>query len=327
MTPSLLPWQHGQWQPIGAAIVRQRIPHALLLIGAQGIGKRHFLAVLAQALLCHQPLTSGLPCGNCQSCRLVQAGTHPDAFRLERAPDSKVLKVDDLRDFNRKVFLTPQLGMGLVGIIDPVDHLNRSAANALLKSLEEPPAGAHILLIGERWHSLPATLRSRCLTLRFSSPDAEQVRTWLSQQPATSNSQSLRNRYLPQVERGREWASALANVCTGQQDPIQLAERWQKLDETLPELLEWLYSWTSDLIKIKTDVSKAFLAHPATLAELQATAARLPARSLHKLAGLGIETRKLLESQAKPQMLLEYLLASWYQTSTRTLSAPGRAVK
>lgn len=312
---------------MGEAIVQRRLPHALLLIGAQGAGKRHFSAVLAQALLCHQPLTSGLPCGLCQSCRLAQAGTHPDAFRLEKAPDSKVLKVDDLREFNRKVFLTSQLGRGLVGTIDPVDHLNRSAANALLKSLEEPPAGAHILLVGERWHSLPATLRSRCLTLRFSSPDAEQVRRWLSDQPATANIQSLRSRYLPEAERTREWASALASVCAGQLDPLQLAERWQKLDEALPELLGWLFSWNSDLIKIKTGVPKTFLANPAALSELQATAARLSARSLHRLAGLGIETRKLLESQAKPQMLLEYLLASWYQTSTRTSSASGSAAK
>ena len=97
-----------------------------------------------------------------------------------------------------------------------------------------------------------------------SNPDAEQVRDWLSTQPAAAELQSLRDHYLPDAERSREWATAAAGVCAGKLDPIQLAERWQKPGETLPELLEWWFHWTGDLIKIKTN-AKAFLVDPAAL--------------------------------------------------------------
>jgi DNA polymerase-3 subunit delta' len=275
--------------------------------------------MLAQSLLCTSTDSTGLCCGQCQSCLLVQAGTHPDLFRLEKEEGSKVVKVDDLREFNRKIFLTPQLERGNVGIIDPVDDLNRSSANALLKSLEEPPHGSHILLVGERWMSLSATLRSRCLTVRFPlPPDSAVVRQWLANAPAdTAILKRMRERYQPDTTKQQDWLLALTAVCLGKEDPILLAERWQKLGEELPDLLDWMYGCVVYLLKLKTQSLEAQKTEPNSVSEKShATLTnRLSTSSLLNLAKLTIETRRLLDSQAKPQMLLENMLASWYQGS------------
>lgn len=319
-----LPWQDAQWQAVSAALKQQRLAHALLLVGPRGIGKRHFTSILAQALLCRHPADDRLPCGRCQPCMLVDANTHPDHFRLERSEDSKVLKVDDLREFNRKVFLTPQLGQGSVGIIDPVDGLNRSSANALLKSLEEPPRGAHILLVGERWMGLPATLRSRCLLIRFDVPAPDTARAWLGLQPADAVEwEALRERFMPDTDAHRELAEGMAALCQGLQDPVELAARWQKPEENLPRLVDWLHGCVADLLKLKSQVPAEKLSNPQLVRPLQAMASQLSPQALSALAALNLETRFLLEkTQARPQMLLENLLASWYQGSRSPAHRP-----
>ncbi|HXG27712.1 MAG TPA: DNA polymerase III subunit delta' C-terminal domain-containing protein [Nevskiales bacterium] len=316
--PALLPWQQRQWQAVSAALAQQKLAHALLLVGPRGAGKRHFAALLAQALLCSARTADGMPCGHCQACMLMCAGTHPDLFRLEKEEGSKVLKVDDLREFNRRVFLTPQLGNGLVGIIDPVDSLNRSSANALLKSLEEPPIGARILLVGERWMSLPATLRSRCLILRFTLPSTEAAADALGQADARHGHllEAVRTRFCPDTPAWAEWAASLVALCGGQEDPVILAERWSRsLSERLPELLDWMQGCALDVMKIQAGAAARLTGQRAASAQLRALAASLPPQAVPELTQLTLDTRRLLDTQAKPQMLLENLLASWYQSS------------
>ncbi len=323
LTP--LPWQDKSWLSIADAVRHQKLSHALLLVGPPGVGKRHFAAVLSQALLCTQPDRNSLPCGTCQACILISAGTHPDLHRLEKEEGSKVVKVDDVREFNRKVFLTPSSDRGNVGIIDPVDGLNRSSANALLKSLEEPPRGTHILLIGERWLSLPATLRSRCLTLRFAIPESSIVRQWLTKNATSSQYpllDRLKLRYQPDLDQQGDWADSLLSLCMGKTDPIQLAERWSKPGTDLSTLLDWSYSCVSDLLKLKNSAHPETLSNSSLLKTLQPLAGKLSVSSLNLLAQRNLETKRLIETQARPQMLLENLLASWYQSSMSSHTTP-----
>lgn len=283
-----------QWEVIGPAIAAGRLAHALLLIGPRGTGKRHFATLLARSILCRQPGADGLACGQCQSCVLAEAGTHPDLYRLEKEEGSKVVKVGDLREFNRKVFLTPQLGHGSVGIIDPVEGLNRSSANALLKSLEEPPAGVHILLIGERWMTLPATLRSRCVIVRFPRVEAGPE---------------------PEGTAAASWTESLASLCVGKQDPVALAEHWSRQEEAMAALIDGIHACISDALKIAMGVPERFLGRRDSLPALRLIASRMTTDRLSRLSAVSLETRRLIETQARPQMLLENLLASWYQSS------------
>jgi len=181
--PTLLPWQAGDWQRIGAVTGRDRLPHALLLIGEPGCGAVVLAGALAARLLCEQPVGGDAfapACGRCVACRLVAAGSHPDLFRLEPEEGHEQIRVDEARaavDFaglkagqgGRKVVLVPQ-----------AERLNVQAANGLLKTLEEPRPGTVFLLTTHRPARLLVTVRSRCQRVVLTRPDRDEALAWLA---------------------------------------------------------------------------------------------------------------------------------------------------
>lgn len=178
MKRAVLPWHQNQWHNVVAAIAGQRLVHALLLGGPAGTGRRHFCDVLSAMLLCRAPAPADGPCGACASCRQFQAGTHADMFRLEPDEAGKAIGVDSVRDLTDRLQLTAGRGTK-VGVIDPADALTTSAANSLLKTLEEPPAGTYLMLLTARTGRIPATVRSRCQRIAFAAPPADQALEWL----------------------------------------------------------------------------------------------------------------------------------------------------
>jgi DNA polymerase-3 subunit delta' len=145
-----------------------RFPHAFLFVGPEGIGKRTFARTLAKALLCERNPESMLePCGECTGCRQVEASTHPDLLEASRPEDRQELPIRVIRDLCGEFALKPARGTRKVAIIDDVDDMNDEAANAFLKTLEEPPPGAVLILIGTSADLLLATIVSRCQVIRF----------------------------------------------------------------------------------------------------------------------------------------------------------------
>ena len=177
----LLPWHKHQWQQVSSAMAGNKLHHALLLTGPEGIGLGKFASLLASVLLCHQPDDSGFMCGTCKSCVLFQAGNHPDLMQLEPEEAGKQLKVELIRDLVVFMQHTNQYGRKKLAIIDPADAMNRSAANSLLKTLEEPPPDSLIMLISHRPSLLPVTIRSRCQRISFSPSYTAQTVSWLEQ--------------------------------------------------------------------------------------------------------------------------------------------------
>ncbi len=174
-----LPWQSGQWRNLHRAIDSGRLPHALLFCGRAGAGKRLFAEALAARLLCLQVTGDGLACGRCRGCRLREADNHPDIFRLQPPPDKQEIKIDQVRSLIDDLASTAQQGGYRIVIIDPAERLNVSAANSLLKILEEPGERLLFCLLSSRPMALPATVRSRCQRLSFVLPDSEQALAWL----------------------------------------------------------------------------------------------------------------------------------------------------
>jgi len=169
------PWQQLLWQRLAG---RSRHAHAYLLHGPAGIGKRALAEHLANRLLCQAP--NGLePCGQCKSCRLLQAGSHPDHFLLEPEEADKAIRVDQVRELVDFVVQTAQLGGRKVVLLEPAEAMNLNAANALLKSLEEPSGDCVLLLISHQPSRLLPTIRSRCVQQACPLPGAADSLVWL----------------------------------------------------------------------------------------------------------------------------------------------------
>lgn len=173
-----LPWQLEPWSKLVKQMHAKQLPHAILLTGVEHTGKARFAMALARLLLCHQP-EAEYNCGHCHACELSMSGSHGDFRWMQPEGTSRVIKIDQIRelvDFGTK---TASFGQRKVIILSPAESMNRAAANALLKLLEEPSEGTFIILVCHRSQALPATIRSRCQAVTFPNPKAELSLPWL----------------------------------------------------------------------------------------------------------------------------------------------------
>ena len=162
-----------------------RLGSSFLFVGPSGIGKRTFARKLAQALLCDE-CQDGLlvPCEACAACRQVTSFTHPDLLTVRKQDDKSVIQIKQLigdRDHRMReglcyeISLKPYYGGRRIAIIDDADYFNEESANALLKTLEEPPPRSVIILIGTNEQRQLSTIRSRCQIIRFSPLSHDQL--------------------------------------------------------------------------------------------------------------------------------------------------------
>ena len=247
----------------------EALPHALLFKGPPGIGKRDFARALAKGLLCEKPAAPISACGECQACHWFETGNHPD-FRLlqpeivestedaepvdkKKKRDISVAQVRSLSDF---INISAHRSGAKVVLIHPVEAMNVNAANALLKSLEEPPPNTYFLLVADRPHLLPATIRSRCQQIALRPPTVDEAALWLSKrgisQPELALAQASGAPLLAvELDTPEYWASRqqfLDGLSAREFDPLALAERLAA--HPIPELINWLQRWSFDLANI-----------------------------------------------------------------------------
>ena len=177
--PGLLPWQQSLWSRTVGWARQGRLPHAILISGQQGCGKRRFAEQLAMWLLCEQRQERDRPCSECRQCLLWLAGSHPDIRIFRPEEKSRYIRVDQIRSLSEFVSQSPQVAHGKVVIIDAADHLNINAANALLKTLEEPAEDVTLIMLHHSGNSLLPTLVSRCQSLLMPRPDGDEALHWL----------------------------------------------------------------------------------------------------------------------------------------------------
>lgn len=154
-------------EQLRTAFARGRLAHAFLFAGPQGVGKRTFAAEFAKALLCENPPAGFDACDLCPACRQVAAGTHPQFYVAKTPEDKQELPVEVTRDFRSRLALRPARGGRSVGVVEDADDFNDSSANCLLKTLEEPPAGAVLVLLATDLARQLPTVRSRCQVVPF----------------------------------------------------------------------------------------------------------------------------------------------------------------
>lgn len=245
--PWLEPLQADLWQRLQAG----RLGHAPMLVGPQGVGKRILADWLLRLLLCSRPEEPGQACGQCEDCLLVEAGSHPDLQIVAPEEDRQSVGVDQVRGLAERLYLTSARGGHRVGYLPWADALNVNAANALLKTLEEPPAGVWLLLVSEHPASLPITIRSRCQEIPVRAPAPELAAQWLGQElpEATANdreaalelcaSAPLAARELI-VSGELEYGLQMLADLTGSESQMGIVERWS---EHAALSWRWLARW------------------------------------------------------------------------------------
>jgi DNA polymerase-3 subunit delta' len=187
------------------SLAQGRFPHAFLFVGPEGIGKHAFAVTLAQALLCERATETSLdPCQTCPSCLQVKARNHPDVLEVRRPEDKHELPIKVIRELCLDLGLKPMRGGRKVAIVDDADDLNEEAANAFLKTLEEPPEKSVLILIGTSAELQLETIISRCRLVRFEPlPEADLAELLLEQQVTSDPQEAARLARLGEGSVGR----------------------------------------------------------------------------------------------------------------------------
>lgn len=318
---AVFPWQHNIWQLLVQSRARQTLPHAFIFSGLQGVGKSHFTHVLSAWLLCQQPTELGA-CGQCKSCQLWQAESHPDYRLLEAITDektgktSRVIKVDQVREVVGFLNKSAQLNGYRVVVIQPADILNINAANSLLKTLEEPGDKIAIILLTDQPLALLPTIRSRCQHFALSVPSLEQAKQWLEPQlkkpeqaglllALTDNAPlaalALQDAAWFQVRA--ELAQSILAVSEKKSSPLQTSQQWQK-NLKADELLIALVLLLADVLLMSLGQENA-IKNSDLLPIIRLLAKRLADKHVFELHEYCLDSQRLVSANIQANLLLD----------------------
>ncbi|MEO8400451.1 MAG: DNA polymerase III subunit delta' [Gammaproteobacteria bacterium] len=325
---TILPWQQGVWDSLLERKQQERLPHAWLFLGADGLGKKQFAETLAFSLLCHSPLPEGFACGQCRGCRLLQAGSHPDIKLIEPEETGQMIKIDQVREIVGFVNETALMSGYRIIMIDPASAMNINAANALLKTLEEPTPKTLIILICNQSMRLPATIISRCQRIIFPKPSQTVALKWLetsckeiSVKPAEltlllSMAEGAPLRAKDFLSNGmlsvrQELYQGLLQLSQQQSDPLQFAVRWQ--EQELQIIFMLLLSWLRDALCAKVTANSANLTNSDYQAAMEKLIQLFSAEKLLEYIDTVQQTyaRFLNSLNVNKQLLLEEIFIRW----------------
>jgi len=257
--PGVYPWLDGHWSFFIQRFKADRLAHALLIQGPADSGKMALAKAMIGKLLCTQD--QDLACGQCQSCKFRIGGAHPDYFDLHPEEGSEVIKVDQVRALISRLDLTTSVSTRKVAYIHPAESMTPSAANALLKSLEEPAGITVLILVSDNPTRLPITIRSRCQAISVTQPDTRLVQDWLlesSGEPIGQVSTALQAaggsplraaHYLgsPELDAYGLVREVLADLLARPASVSILSSKLSELDSV--DLWRWLSNCTGEVIK------------------------------------------------------------------------------
>jgi len=316
------PWLQQHWEHLSQQIRIGHVSHALLLSGPEGLGQQDFALSLATFALCESPKTD--PCGQCPSCHWQTQGTHPDFRLLTPAEDKKQISVQQVRETIHWLSQTPNFSSRQVVVIHPAEAMNRAAANALLKTLEEPAGDVLLLLVSHLPHTLPATIRSRCQQHVISPPAYDMALSWLQSQlndnthadvalslsgglPLTALT-LIENNVLEQRDMLLKQLLALKN---GQLDVCGVAADWSKQDSIL--VLNLLTFIVMDLIHAHFSIKEAWWHNIDRAQPLVQLHRGINVMQLYKILETIFQVQTLIRSNSNlnATMLFEKLCLTW----------------
>ena len=327
--PRVLPWHEDTLAQLRAAWTADRLPHALLIAGADGLGKRELAAWLSCAVLCDRSGASLDCCGECPSCKLIAAGSHPDLTWISPEEDKQQISVDQIRSACEKLNKTSYRQGYKVAVIFPAHQMTVNAANSLLKTLEEPAPQSLLILLTSQPSVLPPTVRSRCQQIAIGRPSKELAMRWLgAEAPKAANPALLEFaggaplRALAWADGhfetlDREMQGALSDLLSGDTDVTQVAAAWAK--ERLPDRLTWLDLWLTSAARGALTGSADLVTFPARPAHLPSLPRTLNISSLYSMVD---RVRALKAQLARTALQRELALESWLIALMRCLTPP-----
>lgn len=301
--------------------------HAYLFTGPSGVGRRTLATRLAQALNCPTPTAPGVPCQSCRSCQQISAGQHADLMVIQAASEGAILKVEQVREAQRFLALRPYQSPFKIVIFLRFQEANENAQNALLKTLEEAPSYALLLLTADVAEQLLPTIVSRCEALRLRPLSAAAVAGFLRARAVAPEKADL----LAHLSGGRPgYALRLAQdekalnfraeklddlrqlLAARRRERFAYAEKLAKDKEIFRQTLAlWLLYWRDVLLQASG--AQAELTNSDRAAEIADLAYRLGLPQARRLTG-GMETAlERLEKNVNPRLLAEVTLMDWPQ--------------
>ncbi len=332
----IYPWQQADWQRLQQ--MRGRLPHAILFHGAAGTGKVVFAERFANALLCERPQSSGHACGECDSCGWFAHYAHPDYRRvrpdvLEADADSdadsdegaakksartpsKDIRIEQVRSLAAFMNVSTHRSGVRVVLLYPAEALNAASANALLKTLEEPPPDTVFLLVTDRIDRLLPTILSRCRKFPLTAPDSAAALQWLealgvpqaARWLAEHGGAPLAAQAAAQGDDNGERDELLAFLVKPDAGAaLVVAERLQKAG--LAQLVAWEQRWLYDLLSLKLGARIRYFPHQQqALAKL---AARLSAQQLQQASRDADARRAVADHPLSARLFIEQMLLDY----------------
>lgn len=304
-----------------SALSDARLHHAYLFVGPDGIGKRTAAIAVAKAIHCEESIEDF--CGICVNCARISDGNHPDVRLIQPLPDKKEISIQQIREIERELNFRSFSGKRKIAVIDPATLMNLSAQNALLKTLEEPPANSVIVLIAPNSGGLLPTVRSRCVRLSFSPLGRHEVAAYLDSQTVTmrNDSESLAAMSMGSIglalklkkeelfEKRRDWAKTLSSLKPGDYHSAMAAaeDLGEDRDGTL-SFLGWAESWYRDLLVYQATHRSDELVNLDMLPEIERQAATIKLDRLHLSMQKASSAAAGIQRNLNRRMILEDLL-------------------
>ncbi len=335
---NIFEWQESTWDRLMSQ--RSRLAHALLFHGQQGIGKGVLARQYAYSLLCENPLAGGFACGSCQACHWLSQAAHPDFLLLQpqsmaeedsdeaeegegkksKKKPSKNIKIEQIRGMQETLATgSHQSGLRVI-IIEPAEAMQTVTANALLKSLEEPPPDTLFLLLSSESARLLPTIRSRCQQVPLAPPPRESALAWLRAQ-GLKDAEALLSyaggaplKALALAEAGdlrREFARRIAEPRT---DALALTDFCQTLDPAM--VLTWIQQWAYDLARAAMTGEVRY--HGAQRDRLVAISGKIDMRKLFRFTRELYEARALARHPLNARLFFEAIFLSYRNLGANT---------
>ncbi|GAA4353129.1 DNA polymerase III subunit delta' C-terminal domain-containing protein [Kangiella taiwanensis] len=313
----LTPWQKEPFEQISRQFQQGQLPHSLLMLGEEGVGRDDFCRFVAEWMLCGSEQKELGACGQCKSCQLFHAGSHPDYHHLDVEEGKTQISIAQVRDLIEHMQESSHQAGWKVANIANVHALNASSFNALLKTLEEPQPNTLLILQAEQLQGVPATIKSRAQLRKVGVTDSAVTREWLNaRHDFISADMETGIQLFPTapykveafVEDGEAFKSGefiydYADIVAGKQTPMEIAERWQS---ELENCVYWCQLMFHDVLFLQQGASEEQVQLKKQFGAIAPIAETISAKGVMLLLTKIIELQRLIKLKSPAN-----LMASW----------------